>query len=150
MKPDFDRPSRHGQYLGEALVLLAREGRKVSDAPLPDPCLTCAFRRGTLPNMTAGTVFAAFNCAVGVDKDEFACHHGMDEGCPTKLCSGYVAAILAPFERMKEIFAPLAEQLARLDGPDMIRADFDAWYAKADPDGKMDVYQLARAYAGRT
>jgi len=156
MKPEFGRPSRHGQYLGEVLVLLAREGRRLSDSPLPEPCITCAFRRGTLPNMTAGTGLTALNCVIGIDKSEFACHHGMKDGEPTKLCAGYAAALLAPFKDAREILAAMHQQLSRLDEQektvgyvDEVRADFDAWYERTDPDGKLDVYQLARAYAGR-
>jgi hypothetical protein len=138
--------------LGEALVLLAREGRKASTEPLPEPCLTCAFRSGTIANMTANTALDAFNCSVGAIDAEFACHHGMEDGRPTRRCAGYEAALLAPFERMKEIVQPLHDLLIKMEdgGPDAIRADFDAWYAATDPDGLMDIYQLSRAYARRT
>lgn len=147
-----DRPSMHGKYLGEALVIIAREGRKqVTPGIIPEPCLTCAFREGTLPNQCAGTGLMALNCTIGVDKDRFACHHGMKDGDPQKLCVGYVAAKLSPFKFTTEVLSALCAQLQRRDdiAEDQIRADFDVWVSVADPDGKLDVYQLARLYAAR-
>lgn len=157
MKIDFDRPSMHGKFLGDLLVRIAREGRKANPfLNLPEMCLTCAFRTDTFPNLAAGTGLHALNCVTGVDQADFCCHHGMKDGDPTRVCAGYVAAKLAPFEITKQLLVDLMGGLNRFssiekgDGyVDSIRAEFDAWYVTADPEGKMDAYQLARAYAGR-
>jgi hypothetical protein len=69
---DGDRPSFHGKMLGEALALMAELGRREAPMPIPDNCLTCAFRRGTMPNETAGTGVIALNCVLRIDKDRFA------------------------------------------------------------------------------
>lgn len=149
---DGDRPSAHGKILGEALALLADVGERDSPVPLGERCATCAFRKGSTPNMSAGTGLLAFNCALGIDKDRFACHHGMKDGEPSKICVGYIAARLAPFSALKEILAVLGEEMAKgqQDGDlDPVREAFDAWLMEADPGGKMDVYQVARAWLRR-
>jgi hypothetical protein len=147
-----DRPSRHGAILGEALALIADLGER--DARMDnwrDRCATCAFRKGTAPNMTAGTGMVALNCVLGIDKDRFACHHGMKDGQPAKICVGYIAARIAPFSSVKEVMALLASEIAGPDGePDEIRAAFDVWLTELDPEGKMDVYQTARAFQRRS
>lgn len=143
-----DRPSRHGAMLGEVLALLADLGRHDSPMPIPDACLTCAFRRGTMPNQAAGTGKIALDCVLGIDRDRFACHHGMKAGEPQKICVGYIAARLAPFSKVKEILSAFHDELALLgDDPDEVRAAFDAWIDRADPARKMDVYEAARVYA---
>lgn len=144
-----DRPSLHGKLLGEALALMAELGRRDSPAPLPECCLTCAFRRGSMPNMTAGTGKVALDCVLRIDKDRFACHHGMKDGEPQKLCAGYVAAALAPFSKVREILCAMYDEIKELDDntPDEIRAAFDKWLEGADPERRMDVYEAARAYA---
>lgn len=151
MKPaaDGDRPSRHGAMLGEALALLADLGRRDAPMTIPEACLTCAFRRGTLPNQSAGTGKIALDCVLGIDRDRFACHHGMKEGEPQKLCLGYIAARLAPFSEVKEILRAFYDELTAIDdgSADQVRAAFDAWIDRADPDRRMDVYEAARAYA---
>jgi hypothetical protein len=40
-----DRPSRHGQALGDALWLLMEAGKKDFPGTPPECCATCAFRR---------------------------------------------------------------------------------------------------------
>lgn len=146
---EHDRPSRHGKILGDALALIAMAGRKDSPIELPDPCLTCAFREGTMPNMTAGTGKIALDCVLGIDKDRFSCHHGMKEGAPTKLCIGYVAARLAPWSFTQEVLVTLAKELDAIgdNDPDYVRSAFDRWLAEIDPAVKSDEYRLARAYA---
>lgn len=144
-----DRPSMHGKYLGEALVLIAREGRKVATGPIPDPCLTCAFRPNTIANTSAGTGLMALNCTIGADDARFACHHGMKDGEPQKVCAGYIAAKLAPWGFTVEIVKALHDSLERIIGPDLVRADFDAWLAGIDPNGLMDVYQASREWEKR-
>lgn len=141
-----DRPSRHGALLGEALAKIADAGRKANPG-VPDPCLTCAFRLGSMPNQMAGTGKIALDCVTGADPDDFACHHGMDENWPTRLCAGYAAARLAPFDVAREALADLVKKLNAAAGDDEIRARFDAWLAEVDPDGDLDVYQLGRRYA---
>lgn len=142
-----ERPSKHGKILGQALALIAMAGRKDSPAPLPEMCLTCAFREGCMTNQMTATGIVALNCVLGIDKDRFACHHGMKEGQPSKLCVGYMAARLAPHSFTKEVLVELGKDLDALAGPDEVRAAFDAWLAEIDPHGKLDDYQLARAHA---
>lgn len=143
-----DRPTRHGKMLGKALALIAAIGRRDAPMPIPDACLTCAFREGSMPNMTAGTGIVALNCVLRIDTDRFACHHGMKDGDPKHLCAGYVAAMLAPFSEVKEILSAFNHELAiNEDRPDDVRAAFDAWLNRADPERRLDVYQAAREYA---
>jgi hypothetical protein len=148
-----DKPTSYGAILGDALALIAAAGRK--DLPqgtiIPEPCLTCAFREGTLPNRMGGTAKQALDCFLGVDRDRFACHHGMKDGEPRRLCSGYLAAMVAPFSFAKEVLASAAKNMSAFDasGQDPVRDDYVRWLSAIDPDGKMDVYQIARAYALR-
>lgn len=143
-----ERPSKHGKILGDALALLAMAGRKDAPTEIPDGCLTCAFRQGTMPNEMAATGKVALDCVMGIDKDRFACHHGMKDGEPPRLCTGYIAALLAPWSFTKEVLAAVKRDLDAMgDGPDEVRAAFDRWHDGIDPDRKMDDYQLARAYA---
>lgn len=145
---DGDRPSSHGMMLGKALALIAEIGRRDAPMSIPDTCLTCAFREGTMPNQTAGTGMVALNCVLRIDTDRFACHHGLKEGQPKHLCAGYIAAMLAPLSEVKEILAAFQHELAEIeDQPDDVRAAFDAWLNKADPERRLDVYQAAREYA---
>lgn len=145
---DGDRPSLHGKMLGKALALIAEIGRRDAPMPIPDTCLTCAFREGTMPNQTAGTGMVALNCVLRIDTDRFACHHGLKEGQPQRLCAGYIAAMLAPFSEVRELLAAFHHELAAIeDQPDDVRAAFDAWINRADPERRMDVYQAAREYA---
>ena len=142
---DGDRPSHHGALLGDVLALLADLGERDSPVPLGERCATCAFRKGSVPNQTAGTGMVALNCTLGIDPDRFACHHGMKDGEPSKLCVGWMAARLAPWSKVKELFGLLHQSLHDEPENDEVRAAFDAWLLKTDPDGKMDVYEVARA-----
>lgn len=144
-----DRPSRHGKMLGAALTTIAAIGRRDAPMPIPDCCLTCAFREGSLPNQTAGTGKMALDCVLGIDQDRFACHHGMKDGEPQKICVGYIAALLAPFSEVRAILSAFHDELKLIydDAPDDVRSAFDAWLAIADPEQRMDVYEAARAYA---
>ena len=146
---DGDRPSLHGKLLGEALALMADLGRAEAPMPIPEPCLTCAFRKGSMPNQTAGTGVAALNCVLRIDTDRFACHHGIKNGEPSKLCAGYIAAMLAPFSKVQDILTAFYEELKSFNDatPDEVRAAFDRWLARADPERRLDVYEAARAYA---
>lgn len=142
-------PSRHGAILGDALALLAAAGRKDAPMEIPEGCLTCAFRPGTLPNEMAATGKMALDCVLGIDPDRFACHHGMKDGRPQELCAGYIAALLAPWSFTKEVVAAVHRDLGALGGHDDVRAAFDTWYAEVDPAKKLNEYQLARLYASR-
>lgn len=142
-----DRPSAHGALLGEILAAIADLGERDSPVPLGERCATCAFRKGTTPNQTAGTGTIALNCVLGIDKDRFACHYGMKDGTPQRICVGYIAARMAPFSLVKEAMSFLYEEIAKVgDNADPVRESFDAWLGEIDPDGKMDVYQIARAH----
>lgn len=143
------RPSTIGARVGQALAELEAAGRAASAEPIPEACLTCAFRPGTLPNQQNATVLDAYRCAVGADPAFFACHHGMKDGEPTRSCAGYVAALSAPFDAVKEISARMAAdiQTMREADPDPIREAFDQWIATVDPSGKMNDYVRARLYA---
>lgn len=100
-----------------------------------------------MPNQTAGTGKQALDIVLGIDR--FACHHGMKDGEPQKICVGYIAAMLAPFSQVMAILAAFHDELKLIDDdePDGVRAAFDTWLALADPEQRMDVYEAARAYA---
>lgn len=144
-----DRPTKHGSLLGEALALIADLGERYSPIPMGERCSTCAFRKGSVPNQSAGTGMIALNCVLGIDRDRFACHHGMKDGEPKRICVGYMAAILAPFSQVKEVLVFMHENLGKDDGEDDVREAFDKWLHDFDPKGKLDVYQVARAYQKR-
>jgi hypothetical protein len=155
-----DRPSTPGALLGEVLDAMAKAGRAI-DPTIPDPCATCAFTKGTMPNQMSATGVVALHCAMGIDPDAFACHHGMerrpgqpsevsgDERWPTRLCAGWVAAQLAPYALTKAMVLALQEQLAELDtsAPDPVRVAFDAWVVTLPGYEDMDNYAIGRAYA---
>jgi hypothetical protein len=143
---DRDRPSAHGAILGEFLSALEKAGRTV-DPNIADPCATCAFRQGSMPNQMGGTTLAAFHCTIGTDPAPFGCHHRMKDGTPTHMCAGYAAARLAPFEYVKAELEKTNARLADLPPDDKLRAEFDAWVATIDPDNRMDDYARSRAYA---
>jgi hypothetical protein len=142
-----ERPSRHGAALGELLSALEQIGREGAGIDLPPMCATCAYRPGCMTNQMAATGITALNCLTGIDTDRFACHHGMKDGRPTKLCAGHVAALLAPWDTIKAGVEWLARRLSEgTEEPDEIRREFDAWIAKADPLSRMDDYARGRAY----
>jgi hypothetical protein len=142
---DRDRPSRHGAILGAALARIEAEGRRFGP-DLPDCCATCAFRPGCMTNMMAATGLTALNVLLGIDGEAFACHHGMKDGQPTKLCAGYAAAKLAPFEFVMAEIAAMHDELGAPPSHDAIRAEFDAWIARVDPDGMLDDYARGRLF----
>lgn len=151
---DADRPSAHGRVLGQALALIADLGRKDFPGELAPMCATCAFREGSVPNESCGTGMLAFNCTIGIDKDRFACHHGMKNGEPSRICAGYAAAVIAPWSSVQKVLVWLKEQVDALPkseagARDEVRERYDQWLAGVDPDGKMSVYEIARAYLVR-
>lgn len=140
-----ERPSTHGQIVGQALTAIVTS--VFGELP-KDCCATCAFRPETMTNQMAATTLTAYKCAIGADPNPFGCHHGMKDGEPVKACAGWLVSQLADFDKVREIAEQVAKQLdARaLDAPDPIREAFDAWIAEVDPDGTMDDYQRGRAY----
>jgi hypothetical protein len=143
-----ERPSRHGKILGQFLSAVADAGRReVSDGVLVDMCSTCAFRDGAMPNQMAATGLVAFKIVMGIDTDQFACHHGMKDGTPQKICAGYALAKLAPWSIIQAEGAKLRERMDAASGPDEVRSAFDAWLNEVDPDRKLDDYALARLFA---
>jgi len=145
---DRERPSRHGQALGDALWLLMEAGKKDFPGTPPECCATCAFRRGCMTNQMAATGIVALNCVLGVDRDRFACHHNLKPGGePAKLCSGYIMATLAPWSFTKEVLEALNAELGKRDGePDPVRAAFDAWVEANEPMKTADDYDRAREW----
>lgn len=140
-----DRPSRLGAILGEALADIAKAGR--SGIPdFPEMCATCAFRPGCMTNQMGGTQKAALDVLMGIDGDAFACHHGMKEGEPTKICAGYLAAMNAPRSVAQSAIETAKARMDAATGPDEIRAAFDEWIAKVDPNNQMDDYQRGRLW----
>jgi len=100
-----------------------------------------------MPNQMAATGLTALNIVLRIDSDDFACHHGMKDGNPTRLCAGYLHAKAAPFEMVKSEISAMKDRLADMSGPDEVRAAFDAWRARSDPSSTLDDYQLARLFA---
>jgi hypothetical protein len=147
--PRRERPSRHGVILGQTLAALADAGRR-EDPSCPDPCATCAFRLGCMTNMMAATGIEALNCSIGIDDSLFGCHHGMKDGEPTKLCAGWVAAKLAPFDMMKAELIRLGERLDAATGPDEIRQKFDEWVARVDPENRLNDYERGHLFLKAT
>lgn len=143
---DRECPSTHGKILGDTLANMAEAG-KALHPDFPEPCLTCAFRRGCMTNMMAVTGLVAMKCTIGADTDRFACHHGMNDGTPTRICVGYLLAKSVPFDFVQAEMAKLSENIKEIPSDDHIRASFDAWAAERDPNRELDDYALARAYA---
>jgi hypothetical protein len=106
-----DKPSEHGRIFGAALASVADEMAK-QHPDLPPRCSTCAFRSGTGPNQMAGTLMAALKCVTGIDPDDFACHHSMNDECwPTRLCVGYVLARMATPKQIADALMPAVEAM---------------------------------------
>lgn len=143
--PTRERPSRHGALLGEALATIEAAGRK--EAPeVGEMCATCAYRPGCMTNQMAATGLEALKTTIGTDSAAFACHHGMKDGEPAKLCNGWLAALAAPYPVVQSAVLRLNERLASVSGPDEVREAFDRWIAEIDPDNRMDDYQRGRAF----
>jgi hypothetical protein len=141
----IERPSTHGAILGEALSDLAKAG-SVGDQLLDLMCATCAFREGCMTNQMAATGMTALNCVLGIDPEEFACHHGMKNGEPTKLCAGYLAARRAPKPIVQAALQTVMARLRTKPDEDEIRTAFDEWVSVADPENTLDNYARARLY----
>jgi hypothetical protein len=102
---------------------------------------------GDRPSAHGAILGDALNIVLGIDDAEFGCHHGLKDGKPTRLCAGALAAKQAPFPVLKSIVSTLKQRLTALDGPDHVRAEFDEWVKRHDPEGRLDVYQQARLFA---
>lgn len=149
MTTEPQKPSDHGAALGAVVSKLADAGYALRP-DLPERCATCAFKPGVMPNQMASTLLDAYRCVLGIDTDAFACHHGMTEGQPTKLCGGYLAALAAPWTVVKaateELKIKLDDISANPGRRDEVREAYDAWVAVADPEGRLNAYQLAREH----
>jgi hypothetical protein len=140
-----EQPRADGAVLGEAIAALADAGRLI-DPSVPDPCATCAFRRGTMTNMMPTTVLTAFNCATGVDDSPFGCHHGMVDGRPTKKCAGWLAAQAADWPDVNRVLGKLQADLDALPDPEARPDGYAEWIARIDPEGRLDAYQRGRLW----
>lgn len=120
------RPTPEGRVLGEQLARLTEVEMVKLRAKFPghlEPCGTCAFRRGTVPNGCPTTLMDAIKCAV--EGDTFYCHEHR-KGEPMQACTGWLIAytamrskpdvlkrmgnLTAPWEYTRE---PTPEELAR-------------------------------------
>lgn len=103
-------PSEHGRILGLEFAKLADHMAPLHPE-IPERCKTCAFREGTIPNQMAGTLLQALNCTLGIDRAGFGCHHTLQDGLPTALCSGYLLARTAPFDQIKAVVRRISQNL---------------------------------------
>ena len=109
-----NRPSLEGAKLGAKLadatefqfVQLRKKFPKHQE-----PCGTCAFRRGTVPNRCLPTVMDAFKCVI--EQSDFKCHES------GKLCCGWMIMLRAvcdkPPGKAPWDFSLSQEQIAELD-----------------------------------
>jgi hypothetical protein len=133
---DRQRPSLHGQILGQALADIAKAGG------IGTTCADCAFREDCMTNTMAATLSDALTCLA--TDGEFGCHHGLVNGVPTKMCAGMAAARRAPSSVIFSALQTAHARLANLPAEDPIRASFDVWMAEHDPEGRMNDYQISR------
>lgn len=93
-----DRVTPEGKALGETMARLAGKAiahQKQQFPKMKEPCVTCAFRVGTIPNGCPQTQLDALKCVVeGVP---FMCHHGTKDaqGNFNEFCAGWFAAYAA-------------------------------------------------------
>lgn len=93
-----DRVTPEGRALGEQMARLAAKSiaeQKKQFPNMAEPCVTCAFRAGTIPNGCPQTQMDALKALVeGVP---FMCHHSPtnEAGELTELCAGWFAAYSA-------------------------------------------------------
>lgn len=82
-------PSKSGEVLGAELARLTELALADLRKQFPkhqEPCGTCAFRRGTVPNRCAPTVMDAIKCVM--EHRDFLCHETKGQ-----LCCGYMIAM---------------------------------------------------------
>lgn len=87
-----DNPTPDGIALGREIARLT-DGAEVEarrlHPNLRERCDDCAFRLGTPPNGSPGTLMNALKCAM--ERIPFHCHKGVADGDePTELCAGWV------------------------------------------------------------
>lgn len=129
--------------LGAALADLVDKHRLPGDL---DPCSTCGLKKGTLPNIAGQTMIDAMNVLAGTDGDAFGCHHGMDDGQPTRACVNWLIATRA--SRGEVLAAIQSVVIPPNDDPenDPVGTYVTKWAAEHDPERKLDSYQLARLW----
>jgi len=94
-----NRPSAEGEQLGEQLARIAEKALEKLRERFPEheePCESCAFRRGTVPNQCLPTVMDALKCVV--EQTHFYCHQGPKHEAK-QLCTGYMIALAAVADR---------------------------------------------------
>lgn len=135
-----ERPSLHGQIIGQALADVAKAG----GVDQTSTCATCAFREDCMTNTMAATLSEALGCLAS--GEPFGCHHGMVDGQPTKACAGMEAARRAPYDVVKSALLTAQVRLGVMPEVDHVRASFDAWATEHDPDDTMNDYQRSRCW----
>lgn len=78
-----NRPCEAGRKIGAELARLTEAALAERKKKFPnhkEPCGTCAFRRGTIPNGCLATVMDAMKCAVE-GSAEFMCHEQKGQVC---------------------------------------------------------------------
>jgi hypothetical protein len=97
-----DRVTPEGQALGKQMARLAAKAIAEQKKQFPnmrEPCATCAFKAGTIPNGCPQTLMDATKCLVeGVP---FMCHHGTQDkdGNFNEFCVGWFASYSAISQR---------------------------------------------------
>jgi hypothetical protein len=96
--------------------------------------------------MAGQTMIDAMNVVAGIDGDAFGCHHGMDDGQPTRPCINWLIATRA--SRNEVLAAIQSVVIPPNDDPenDPVGVYVTAWAQQHDPDRKLDSYQLARLW----
>lgn len=129
--------------LGAAMARLAAKHVQPGD---PDPCATCGLKEGTLPNMAGQTMIDAMRVLARIEGDSFGCHHGLNNGEPTRICARYLAAARGPRSELLEAIASVAVPPDDRPANDPVGVYVTAWAERIDPDRELNAYQLARAW----
>lgn len=93
-----NRPTEIGRKLGDQLARLTEVALIEVKKKFPnhkEPCGTCAFRRGTIPNGCPETVMDALKCTLEQSAD-FHCHE--EKG---QLCAGFMICLTAGKRQVK-------------------------------------------------
>lgn len=83
-----NRPTALGRQLGAQLARMADKARAQfidKNGKIGEPCHSCAFRRGTVPNGCEETVMDAIKCVM--ESVPFFCHETKGNNKP--LCAGW-------------------------------------------------------------
>jgi hypothetical protein len=92
-----NRPTALGKKIGRYLARLTEKCEKslrLGGRIVPEPCGTCAFRRGTIPNGCEETVSDAMKAVAERDRT-FMCHERPNGEAPTKVCGGFAIVTTA-------------------------------------------------------